>query len=382
MSFVSRFARKTILCLSLCLAARLLASEAFLSVSRDEISDIVHQMYNLDAEAEKRIARLSQMYPDSPVGPILESGRLFMLQTYDFGDREKREAFEEHTKEALQLAKDYYKRNKDSAEAKYCLAMLELGLARYYIDNRRWFRALFKARSGLARLRKILEEYPDFHDAKLPFGMANCYLDDAPSYLRPFALLFGFKGSMEKGLAQLEDVKANGLFLDLEGASNLAEIHWFLRRDRPAAREELKYLLQRCPDNVMYLRLLGLLEMREKNDREALRYFQTALAKPQIDQFQFMRTEVLLKSGQIHHRSSEFDAALGFAERALESSQEGRTLKQMRSWAFLLRGASLRGRGELEAARESLLLVKESENADAYKQAQSELEKMDLVEDA
>ncbi len=372
------FGRRCIsLVLTLLLVSAAFGSELFLSIPRERISDIIFRMYNLDPSVESDVKDLISAYPDSPVGPLLESGRLFMLQNYAMVDPALREAFENHTKEALKTAKSSFRENRESPEARYCLGMLELGIARYHIDRRHWFRALFKAKSGLRHLRKILETYPDFHDAKLAFGMANCYLDDAPSYLRPFAMLFGFKGDMETGLIQLDEVKKNGLFLTLESSANLAEIHWFLREDRAAARRELEFLIQECPDNVMFLRMIGVLERAEKRNDVAHEYFKKALSKPQIDQFQRLRTELLLKTGEIHHGNGDFDSALQYANRAIQSSEDGRTLRWIRSWAFLLRAASLHGAGRLEEARTAYLEIKESENSSAFKRAQTEIEKLD-----
>ena len=133
--------------------------------------------YNLDPRTAGLIDEITESYPESPLGPCLNAARLFRLDGYAGGtDEELAERFEKSSEKAIEVAKDYYSENESDPTARYALAMCELNLARYYIENGRWLGGFFKANAGLAHLKGILKEYPDFHDAKMPLGVANCFL--------------------------------------------------------------------------------------------------------------------------------------------------------------------------------------------------------------
>ena len=73
----------------------------------------------------------------------------------------------------------------------------------------------------------------------MPLGVANCFLDKTPSYLKPLAALLRFSGDMELGLQQLKDSETKGFLTRYESLYYQISVQWVLLEDKEAAREIL-----------------------------------------------------------------------------------------------------------------------------------------------
>ena len=351
----------------------------YLGVPTEKIERIMDLGYNLDRRTAGLIDEITESYPESPLGPCLNAARLFRLDGYAGGtDEELAERLEKASEEAIEVAKDYYSENESDPTARYALAMCELNLARYYIENGRWLGGFFKANSGLSHLKGILKEYPDFHDAKMPLGVANCFLDEAPAYLKPIAVLLRFSGDMEKGLQQLHDAETKGFLTRYESLYYQVGIQWELLEDKEKAGETLSRFLELFPNNVDAVVLLGHLRRKQERYQEAFDAYDRALSLPEASYLHDMKDWVSIHMGNtaIHLKNPEI--GLKIAQRLLESVDESR--KEVRSWAQVLEANSYWHLGDSATARKLAGQIRRKDSVQAYKAAKATLEKMDAEE--
>ncbi|HCR31125.1 MAG TPA: hypothetical protein DIV79_14020 [Opitutae bacterium] len=356
-------------------------SEFYLGVPTEKIERVMDLGYNLDPSTAGLIDEITDSYPDSPLGPCLNAARLFRLDGYAGGtDEELAKQFEKASEDAIEVAKDYYSDNESDPTARYALAMCELNLARYYIENGRWLGGFFKANSGLAHLKGILKEFPDFHDAKMPLGVANCFLDEAPAYLKPIAMLLRFSGDMEKGLQQLHDAETKGFLTKYESLYYQIGIQWELLEDKEKAGEILNRFLERFPNNVDAVVLLGHLRRKQERYQEAFEAYERALSLPEVSYLHDMKDWVSIHMGNTAIHLENPEIGLEIAEALLNSVEEPR--KEVRSWAQVLEANAYWHLDKRNRARESYASIRRKDSPRAYKAAKAMLEKMDAEEES
>ncbi len=367
---------KIVLVCTVGLSASSLFAERFLGVPKDTIEEIMNLGYNLDPRTPELIDQVIVDFPESPLGLCLKAARLFRLDDYAEGSNEEiSEQFQEASDLAIEAAKSYYNRNPQDPEARYALGMCELNLARYYIDHRRWLSGFFKATSGLGHLKAVLKTHPDFHDAKMPLGVANCFLDKTPPYLKPLAALLRFSGDMELGLQQLKDSETKGFLTRYESLYYQVSVQWVLLEDKEAASEVLDRFIERFPRNVDALAMRAHLDRKTERFEEAFEGYQYILSIPEIRYIGDMRNWVTLHSGNLAIQLEKPDIALEKGIALLETVEESE--KELRAWAQMLYANALLHLGRRGEAREEFAKVKRRDNSEAFRATVRILDEMD-----
>jgi predicted negative regulator of RcsB-dependent stress response len=351
------------------------AEDRYLDVPKGEIELILERGYNLDSSVAGLIDNMIRDYPESPLGLCLKAARLFQLDDYAEGsDDAIAESFEKASTNAIEASERYYQIHPENPEGRYAVAMCELNLARYYIDHGRWFGGFLKARSGLGHLKQLLKEYPDFHDAKMPLGVANCFLDKVPVYLKPIARLLHFSGDMELGLQQLKDAETRGFLTRHESLYYQVAIQWVVLEDKEAAKQVLDRFVERFPRNANALLLRAHLARQLEDFKMASNLYEMILSMPEVDYLKDVRDWVVWYSGNAALHLEDAETALAKAELVLDTVEEDR--KELRAWGFTLKGNALVHLGKREEAREAFSFVKKRDNAEAYKAVRETLDEM------
>lgn len=347
------------------------------AVERDEVMAIIESSYNLESSSEQRIDDIIEEDPDHPLGYFLQSARLYWLQSYAGYDEALSERFEKSLKRSYKVGKRYYAGNKKDQDALFLLGMTELNMARYAIDRRRWFSASMKARSGMKRLRRLLELNPNYYDAKQPLGLANCYLDDVPVFLKIFARWLSFRGDYEAGLRQLRESKEKGFLTRYESALYIAYVSWEVKKDAETAREELHWLVERFPRNVFFQLSLAIVDRYlEDNDKAEARLLKL-VEMHEIEAFIELHVQAYLQLGHYVNKDGYAERALVYAKRALQISQGEENAKPLLSLAQLFYGRVLRDLGRKEESLAAFAKIERSANPVAYRHAQVEIEKLE-----
>lgn len=345
---------------------------SYLGVPVAEIETVMQLGYNLDPRTSELIESIIREYPDSPIGLCLKAARLFRLNDYQEGeDEDLKERFEAVSEAAIEAARRYLSDHPSIPEARYAVAMCELNLARYYIENGRWLGGFFKARSGLSSLNALLKDHPDFHDAKLPIGVANCFLDEAPVYLKPIALLLRFSGDMDLGLQQLKDAEEKGFLTRYESLYYQVGVQWELRDDREVASKILDRFLDRFPRNADAALMRAILDRQLERFDDSLAAYDRLLAMPEVAYLGAMREWALFQSGYVSLKLEDGEDALRRANLALKAAGDDRD--ELRAWANTLKGNALIHLKRFEEAEAILKSVKRSDSVEAYKASRKAL---------
>jgi len=351
----------------------------FLGVEKARIERILEMGYDLNPATEGEILALADAFPESPVPSLMEAGFLYWMQDYREWDAEWKERFEESAEKALGIARAYLAENAEDADARFAVAMVELMQVIYYVDNRRWWAAFWKTGSSLKQMRGLLKEYPDYHDAKLPLGMQNCYLSKTPTYLKPLAFLMRFKGDWDLGLRYMQEARDGGLFCKVDAGYYLSGIRLELQGDRAVSREELAKLVERFPGNLKFQAMLAELDRGLGKQGEARERVAKVLADERVEVFAGVKARALqtllwssLASGELElaiETASEVEAVLG------EYPQGPGSLE----WAAFVRAEARLGLGERERALEIWREVVEGKDEEAARAAKGRLK--DVSED-
>lgn len=326
------------------------AEDRFLGVDKAEIRRVIELGYNLNPQVKSEIDRLKSAHPESPTPDLLEVGRLYWDQRYALIDEAKAEAFEKEAYRALEKSKKYEDEHPNSRDAAYTVAMIEMSLVRFYVDEERWWAAFWKTRSSMRTMKRLLREDPGYADAALPLGMANCYLADAPSYLKPLAFLMRFSGDMKQGLAYMEQSKADGLFTGVDASYYLAEIQHGLLGDSEAARAESAELADRFPDNLKFQLNLAELERRCGSHAQALGRMDALLARPELAEFPFIRVEAALCYCWSALGAQRWELAREASHVAERAALDHEPLRGFAGWALVARAEATKALGDVDGS--------------------------------
>lgn len=307
---------------------------------------------------------------------MLEAGYLYWMQKYAEWDEGLKLRFEERSEEALEVAEDFLDGNRDDADARFAVAMIELMQVIYYVDHRRWWAAFWKTRSSLKVMRQLVREYPIYHDAKLPLGMQNCYMSRTPRYLKPLAFLMRFKGDWELGLRYMKEAREGGLFCRVDAGYYLAAVRIELEGDREATRKELAWLVERFSGNLKFQAMLAEMERSVGNFDGARERALAVLRDERMKGFPALRGRTLRTLLWSALASGEFELAIRTAgdveEHVGAFAQDGGS----GDWAAFVRAEASLGLGERERALEIWLEVAEGDDEGAAKAAKRRLEQV------
>lgn len=267
-------------CLWILLTSALPAS-TFLGVPRDEIETTLQLAYQLDDGTPSAIQKLIANHPESPVGYLIEQFWCLAAVTYwRGGNKELDTAFHASYERAKKVSQTYRRTRRQDPEAELALGLAEAAAARFYIKRKRWWSAAFKARAGFSRLKKVPPDHPSYADSLMMVGVANCYLADAPAYLKPLVFLMRFSGDRNEGLDQLKTAATAGFITRYEAQYYKGIVHWELTRDYDAAVAALQPLAAQFPQNVEFHRLLIDLAFKQHNDALALELIEEIFLMP------------------------------------------------------------------------------------------------------
>ncbi|MBD5780781.1 hypothetical protein IEN85_14875 [Pelagicoccus sp. NFK12] len=340
-------------------------ADRFVDVDRWRIERVLEMGYSMDPETEAEIASLAEAFPESPVPGVLEAGYLYWMQNYKAWDEELKQAFEERAEEALEEAKAYLKEHPEDPDARFAVAMVELMQVIYYVDHHRWWAAFWKSRSSLKTMRKLVVEYPDYHDAKLPLGMQNCYLSRTPGYLKPLAFLMRFKGDWELGLRYMKEAGEGGLFCKVDAGYYLAAIRMELEGDRQASRDEMAKLAARFPGNLKFAAMLAELERGLGKQEVAKAGAEAVLADERVAEFPGIRGRTLVTLLWSSLGANDLELALEASARLREFAAANEGFDYDLAWVDFVEAEALWGLGREREAMELWRKVAASNNEEA-----------------
>lgn len=210
--------------------------------------EAINDLYNLRySEAEKHCNEVIQLAPGDPRGHFFKA--MVYYKRYNASkDDASYKRFIHYSEKLVKTCEALLDRNeKDDKALFYMGGMLGYrGLTRYFRSDMTG--AVWDGKKGYDYLEEALELDPSNTDAQMGFGLMNYLVSQAPSYLSPALKLAGLSGDRVKGLKQLENAAARGVYTRAEARIWLSN---FYADEDNAARSNfhLSSFLSQYPDN-------------------------------------------------------------------------------------------------------------------------------------
>jgi hypothetical protein len=275
-------------CLGLILSGALVVTAAgaaaeFQGIDRSLLRRVLDRSYNLENDVPEQLAQLQREHPDSLAPEFIRVVREYWLQNYAETNFELTAAFERDSLALIEKTRRQAREHPADVDADYLAGMSQLLSGLYNVEKQHWWPAFWKVRAGRNAMLRLLSADPDYADAKMAAGLADCYLDRTPGYLKPLTLLLGASGDMDRGLQRLREARDHGLIASIDAAYYLSAVQNELSHDQAAARDEMALIAQRFPANPFYQRLLGYFEihsgLRERGRQRLARISEMAATR-------------------------------------------------------------------------------------------------------
>jgi len=324
----------------------LLAATASAGTVEEEAARAVDLFYDLQFDAAFRAAQeLDGKYPDSPAGLFYLSVAYY--QRYLLEDPPSENTISQFWKTSDQALAKAVKLEKQAPALSHYYQGGILGFqARELVAQKRYARAIPKARQAANHLTKALELDPSLVDAKLGLGLYYYFLDRLPSAAKPIArLMIGMWGDRAKGLAYLREAAQKGGAGRREVESILAAIaasQW--EQNWTEAQTLLTGLVKAYPHNPRFR--LSLVYVYQRQGRWLLA---AETADPEgswiagLDPFVKARAEELAR-----YRAAEnwlFADRWQEAVIQLDRIESGAVTNGLQDWVALRRGNALDAQG-------------------------------------
>lgn len=272
------------------------------SVSLRLVKAGIENIYNFRfGEAEKVCQSLNKSYPEHPVIYLLR-GMIKYWQNYPLIPTSVlRSAYEKDMRKCIELC-ETGKGKTDDAE--FLLADLSARgmLLLFYADNNLSGEVIPLATSTYQLIMRSFDYTSQYNDFYFFTGLYNYYRETYPvayPLYKIVAFLFP-KGDKEKGLAELNIVASNSIFLKAEATSFLSGIYTSFENDFSKARDYSKSLYELYNRNLQYrvLYIKNLLLTKKYDEAEK----QILSLSGQYENNSFFNAEFTILTGVLHEK--------------------------------------------------------------------------------
>jgi tetratricopeptide (TPR) repeat protein len=284
-----------------------------------EVKDGLELCYKFDwDQAEEHFTNMIKENPNLPNGyHYLSSIYLW----YYLGNRSKNdfEGFVNYSDQAIESVKKFLEENPKSAQANYLLGSNYMYRAIAFTREENYLDAVWASKKSESYLTIALELDPKITDAYLGLGLYNFAIGQIPSAFQWALSLAGIEGDKKIGINYIKKAAAHGAFSKVEAQYYLSQILSEVLFENEAALYYLKNLIRRYPENLLFNYSYAVLEIKERNLREAHKILlkNVHLNLPRFSQIISFSNFLL---GDIFFRKNQFDSAIVYYNRFIETS--------------------------------------------------------------
>jgi tetratricopeptide (TPR) repeat protein len=290
------------------------------AASQQTVANVLERTYNYEfAEAGTYLRQLQAKYPQSPVVPVLRALIIYWQNLPISDSRTATNQYVQQVEQALKGVDVMMNKNEKDPEAIFLGLTAHGYMAMKHNFDNESLKAVQESRKAYAYMKdgtKLLDKNIEFYFST---GLFNYYVERYPTdhpIVKPLMIFFK-DGDMALGIRQIETAAKRGLFTRAEANLYLAHILVKHESSFQKAIEPLDFLVYKYPRNPIFLlryvealllagkyteaetplkrlktmqhKLLpaaistfeGLLaERAEKNDTEAMKFYQAALKQP------------------------------------------------------------------------------------------------------
>ena len=187
-----------------------------------------------------------------------------------------------------------------SAETLFLKAELNLQRGFNLLNLSQELNAVLAIRQAYQATQECIKKYPSFIPIKKTYGVLQVMVGSVPGKYQWFMSLLGMKGSVKVGQKNLEELRLSKSSLSTEATVLYFTIKGFINQQFPEAAAGFLEILQKEPDNRLFLFLAINMLMKDSQGEEALTLIQnlekqpSGLAMAYID---YLHGEALLEKG-------------------------------------------------------------------------------------
>ncbi|NDU96972.1 tetratricopeptide repeat protein [Spirosoma terrae] len=320
----------TSLCLSLVSRAQVMNDPSF----QQTVLKTLDNLYNCDfAEAEGMIKQIQTRYPQHPIGPILRATQLELQYLPLHENKAATAQFIQAAERGLALSKPMLDKNEDDPEGVFFALTAHSYLASLYNNRGDALKAVGESKKAYSYLKSgftLVNKTPDFYFTS---GLYNYYIERYPmdhSVVKPFMLFFQ-DGDMAQGLKQIDIASKKSVFM--RPVANYYLAHIYLKHEMNPSRASTytKYLADKYPNNPLF----GMI-----NAEALLLSGRYAEARPYVEQLKKMSNKLVpLAVNTFEGMLAEYDEkndkdALAFYEKALKLPFSEAYTKEYHGFAY------------------------------------------------
>lgn len=254
-----------------------------------EAQHVLDTIYAGDPETAVGLARaIERARPEDPAGYLVEGEALWwkrycaacevkygMIEAWKHDKRREDESYFALTDKAVELAQTQLAKSETAEMQVYAGMGYALKVRVYGLrgENRNAARAAVNARAHMLR---ALDLDPQMGDATAALGIYNYYVDTLSPVVKLLRFFMGIPGGdKEKGVQQMEVGMDQGVLLKVDVRFILARALRQYDRKYEDALSIAEPLVERYPQNAMFLMLLGNLNVELGRNAKAVEYFQS-----------------------------------------------------------------------------------------------------------
>ncbi len=277
------------------------------SISR-EVKDGLEYCYRFKwNQAEEIFGKMISENPEDPNGYHFLSG---VYLWYYLGSREKDDfnTFVKYSDQAIEKAKLALDEKPQSALLNYILGSNYMYRAIAFTREENYLDAVWASKKSESFLNEALEIDPKFTDAYLGLGLYNFAVGQIPSAFQWALSLAGIKGDKQTGVNYIKKAAVSGNLAKVEAQYYLSQILSEVLFENEAAIYYLKNLVRRYPENLLFNYSYAVLEMKERNLRDAQKILTKIvhLDNPRFSQIISFSNFLM---GDVFFRKNQFDSA-------------------------------------------------------------------------
>lgn len=237
----------------------------------------IDQLYNLEMErAERTFDQVISLAPKDPRGYFFKG--MIYFWTYSLNKDEKAyNRFFDLSENVIDICERELDNDEQNATATFYLGGIYgyRGLA--FHRNGSLLKAAGDGRKGYFYLKDAARLKPDLYDAQMGFGLFSYLIGKLPKSSRWLLNVLGFDGDIEGGLTALKVAAQKGTYTRTEATFYLSQ---FLNMENrhEEARTFLKQLIDKYPDNALFLVTFAQWELRQDRIDAAITAAQKAIS--------------------------------------------------------------------------------------------------------
>lgn len=295
---------------------------------RKDAQIAVDSVYNFNfEEAEQRLSKWEQKYPEHPLWTLFEGMQLWWMVLSDLYVDTYDQQFFDMMKKTDYEAGRLLHRNPDHIDALLIRAISNGYIARHYANREQWVTSINYGRKAIQAYHYLLELQPKLSDLKLAEGLKLYYLDYIPDAY-PVVKTVSWAlpdGNKQQGLKALQEAADKAIFARAEATYFLGNINYNYEKRFGVAVRNFEKLYAQYPHNNYYARILIKSYFRQNRFDDALYAIDQIIQRWEEQRLPYgdvLKEELWTWKGRILSQKGKTQKAINYFKKAFSKAKE------------------------------------------------------------